>query len=350
MMSRDVVETIASTAPVDVAEPAQPPAMPPGRRRRVVHSLGLDRFSGLYVGVVVVVVFSLWVPDTFLQVDNFKLIASQQAITALLALAVIIPMAADTFDLSFAATMGLSTMVVAHLQSVNGANVVVSAVAGILVGCLVGAVNGLFVTYFQVSSFVTTLAMSSILAAATYWVSNGYPITESISPRLIKLSTTQIAGISLIFYLMLLVALVLWVVLEFTPIGRYLFAVGGNAQAARLAGLPVRWITFWALVASGTISGFAGVLLLAQLRLASYDVGPPYLLPAFSAAFLGATQIKAGRVNVLGTLIAVYLLATGVNGLQLAGAPVYINTLFGGVALLLAVTLAVRTARRRGKH
>jgi ribose transport system permease protein len=142
----------------------------------------------------------------------------------------------------------------------------------------------------------------------------------------------------------------LWVVLEFTPAGRYLFAVGGNAQASRLAGLPVHRIVFLSLVASGTLSGIAGALLLAQLRLASYDVGPPYLLPAFSAAFLGATQIKAGRVNVIGTLIAVYLLATGVNGLQLAGAPVYINTLFGGVALLLAVTLAVRTAKRRGQH
>jgi ribose transport system permease protein len=137
--------------------------------------------------------------------------------------------------------------------------------------------------------------------------------------------------------------------MEYTPVGRYLFAVGGNPQAARLAGLRVSRITFYSLVASGTISGFAGVLLLAQLRVASYDAGPPYLLPAFSAAFLGATQIKAGRVNVLGTLIAVYLLATGVNGLQLAGAPVYINTLFGGAALLVAVTLAVRTAKKRGR-
>jgi hypothetical protein len=88
----------------------------------------------------------------------------------------------------------------------------------------------------------------------------------------------------------------------------------GNSKAARLAGLPVGKITFYSLVASGTISGFAGVLLLAQLRTASYDVGPPYLLPAFSAAFLGATQIKAGRVNVLGTLTAVYRWRPGWTG------------------------------------
>jgi ribose transport system permease protein len=349
-MSQNVVESAVPGVPADSPDGANSEPKPRAGSRRLVSSLGLDRYSGIYVFVAIFIGFSLWVPDTFMQADNFKLIAGQQAITAVLALAVIIPMAADVFDLSFAATMGLSTMVVAYLQHSHGTNVWLTVVLGIALGAVVGAINGFFVAYLEVSSFVTTLAMSSILAAATYWVSDGFPITEGISPDLIKLSTQQIFGISLIFYIMLVIAALLWVVLEFTPMGRYLFAVGGNAQASRLAGLRVNRIVFFSLVASGTLSGVAGVLLLAQLRLASYDVGPPYLLPAFSAAFLGATQIKAGRVNVLGTLIAVYLLATGVNGLQLAGAPVYINTLFGGVALLLAVTLAVRTAKRRGQH
>jgi ribose transport system permease protein len=324
-----------------------PPARNP-RRRLTASTLGLDRFSGLYVFAVVIVLFGIWVPDTFLTTANLRLIASQEAITCLLALAVIIPMAAGVFDLSFAAAMGLSTVVVAHLQQ-HGWNLALTVVIGILVGTLVGVVNGIFITRFEVSSFVTTLGTSSVLAAATYWLSSGFPIVDGISPHLIKVSTTQWFGISLIFFVMLAVAAVVHVVMEHTPSGRYLFAVGGNPQAARLAGLPVGRIIFMSMLASGTISGFAGVLLLAYLRSATYDVGPPYLLPAFSAAFLGATQIKAGRVNVLGTLIAVYLLATGVNGLQLAGAPVYINTLFGGLALLVAVTLAVRTARQNGR-
>ena len=349
-MSQHAVDSVTPGAPAGVGPEGASDTTKPARRRSLLGVLGLDRFSGIYVFVATFIVFSLWVPDTFVQADNFKLIASQQAITAILALAVIIPMAADVFDLSFAATMGLSTMVIAYLESSHGVNVWLSVLLGILVGVLIGVINGFFVAYLEVNSFVTTLAMSSVLAAATYWVSNGFPITEDISPDLIKISTTKIFGISLIFYIMLVLAALLWVVLEFTPAGRYLFAIGGNAQASRLAGLPVNRIVFWSLVASGTLSGIAGALLLAQLRLASYDVGPPYLLPAFSAAFLGATQIKAGRVNVIGTLIAVYLLATGVNGLQLAGAPVYINTLFGGVALLLAVTLAVRTAKRRAQH
>jgi ribose transport system permease protein len=341
-------ETTAADPPPAPGAAAGRTATRSGRRRRgPATALGLDRFSGLYVWAAVIAIFAFWVPSTFLTGNNFRLIAGQQAITALLALAVIVPMAAGAFDLSFAAIMGLSTMAVAYLQSHHW-NALLAVVAGVLLGTLMGAVNGLFVTRFEVNSFVTTLAMSSVLAAATYWVSGGFPIVTGISPALVRVSTVQLFGISLVFYLMLAVALILWAVLEYTPVGRYLFAVGGNPQAARLAGLPVNKIIFFSLVTSGALSGSVGVLLLAQLRSASYDVGPPYLLPAFSAAFLGATQIKIGRVNVLGTLIAVYLLATGINGLQLAGAPPYISTLFGGVALLLAVTLAVRTARRRG--
>lgn len=339
--------TVTSAPPGQA--PEQPPqGSPPKHAASWSARLGLDRFSGLYVFAVVIVIFALWVPGTFLRADNVQLIANQQAITALLALAVIVPMAAGAFDLSFAAIMGQSTVTVAFLES-HGWNVLLTVVVGVVLGALIGAVNGVFVAGFGVSSFVTTLGTSSVLAAASYWVSGGFPIVNGISPALVKVSTTQFLGVSLVFYIMLVVAAALYVVMEYTPAGRYLFAVGGNSQAARLAGLPVGKITFYSLVASGTISGFAGVLLLAQLRTASYDVGPPYLLPAFSAAFLGATQIKAGRVNVLGTLIAVYLLATGVDGLQLAGAPAYIDTLFGGVALLVAVTLAVRTARKRGR-
>ena len=339
--------TVAS-APPDRAPERPSPVEPRQHAASWSARLGLDRFSGLYVFAVVIVIFALWVPGTFLRADNVQLIANQQAITALLGLAVIVPMAAGVFDLSFAAIMGQSAVTVAFLESHHW-NVLLTVVVGIVLGALIGAINGVFVSGFGVSSFVTTLGTSSVLAAASYWVTGGFPIVNGISPALVKISTTQFLGVSLVFYIMLVVAVLLYVIMEYTPTGRYLFAVGGNSQAARLAGLPVGKITFFSLVASGTISGFAGVLLLAQLRTASYDVGPPYLLPAFSAAFLGATQIKAGRVNVLGTLIAVYLLATGVDGLQLAGAPTYIDTLFGGVALLVAVTLAVRTARKRGR-
>jgi ribose transport system permease protein len=141
-----------------------------------------------------------------------------------------------------------------------------------------------------------------------------------------------------VLYLLILAALVWWV-MQHTPAGRYLYAIGGNSEAARLAGVRTdRW-TFLSLVASGFICGIAGVLY-GSLSGPSLTFGPAMLLPAFAAVFLGSTQIRPGRVNVWGTLIAVYVLATGVKGLQLVTGVQWLSDLFNGAALIVAVAFA----------
>jgi ribose transport system permease protein len=187
--------------------------------------------------------------------------------------------------------------------------------------------------------------MSSLLVAAEFWITDGKQITE-FNSTFLDLGTKPILGIPLPFYVMIVLAIIIYIVIEYLPIGRYLYASGGNAQAARLAGVRVNNVVFGSLVASAFTAGITGVVLAARIGTASPEIGPSYLLPAFSAVFLGSTQIKPGRVNVIGTLVAVYLLATGVKGLQLAGAPSYINDLFNGAALIIAVALAARSARR----
>ena len=132
-------------------------------------------------------------------------------------------------------------------------------------------------------------------------------------------------------------AIVVWYVLECTPVGRRIYATGGNIEAARLAGIRTPLVIVAALAACGAIAATSGVLVSSQLGVGDPTIGPPYLLPAFSAAFLGSTQFRDGRFNVWGTVVAVYVLASGVKGLQLAGAPVWIPDLFNGLALLLAV-------------
>jgi ribose transport system permease protein len=143
----------------------------------------------------------------------------------------------------------------------------------------------------------------------------------------------------------LAVAILMWYVLEFTAMGRHCYATGSNAVAARLVGLRVDRIVFGSLMCSAFFGALAGVVLAARLGSSSYDIGTPYLLPAFSAVFLGATQVKPGHVNVVGTLIAVFLLATGIKGLQLVGAQTYVSNIFYGAALILAVALSVRGRR-----
>jgi ribose transport system permease protein len=338
-------------APVQIEQPpvdtvaAEVDAPAAHRRARPRVTLGLDRFSGLYVFAALIVVFGLWIPDLFLTTSNLRSIAGDQAVTAILAFGLIIPLAAGVFDLSIAGIMGFSSVVVMWGEN-HGHNAALSAMVAILAGTLIGVLNGFVVVKLNVDSFIATLGMGSVLAAGAYWVTNGQQIVTGISPSFIEFGTRQWLNIPAPVYYMAALALVLWFFLEFRPAGRYLYAVGGNLNAARLAGVRVNRVIFTALVAGGTIAGFAGVILAAKLGTGNPDSGPPYLLPAFTAVFLGATQIKrGGRVNVLGTLIAIFLLASGVKGLQLAGAPVYVNDLFNGLALIIAVALAARTKR-----
>jgi ribose transport system permease protein len=308
-------------------------------------SLGLDRFSGLYVWAALIILFALWVPTTFLRANNLSIVAGQSAITAMLALGIIIPLAAGVFDLSFAGVAGVSVAVTIWLQT-QGWNAILAAAAAIVVSILIGATNGFVVVNLKVSSFIATLGMSSLLVAAEYWITDGKQIVSGFSQAFVDFFSWKILGIPLPFYLMLGLAAIIYIVIEYLPVGRYLYASGGNPAAARLAGVRVDRVVFGSLVASALVAGVTGVILASQLRQASPTVGPSYLLPAFSAVFLGSTQIKPGRVNVIGTLIAIYLLATGVKGLQLAGAPTYVTDLFNGAALIIAVALAARSARK----
>jgi ribose transport system permease protein len=263
----------------------------------------------------------------------------------MLALGLIIPLSAGVFDLSFAALAGVSVCITAWVQ-VHGQSPLVAALAAIAFALFVGMVNGFVVVTLRVNSFIATLGMSSLLAAVAYWITNGQQITSGFNQSFLNFGSDQFLHLPYPFFVMVGLAIVIYIVIEYLPVGRYLYAVGGNAQAARLAGVQVNRIVFGSLVTCSLVAGITGVVLAAQLGVASSDVGPSYLLPAFSAVFLGSTQVRPGRVNVLGTLIAIYLLATGIDGLQLAGAPVWVTDLFDGAALIIAVALAARSHRR----
>ena len=328
-----------TTTEPDVEREAGSHAAP--SRRKLASVLGLDRFSGLYVWAVLILIFALWVPDLFLTANNARIIAGSQAITAMVAMGLIVPVACGAFDLSIAGTLGVSVCTVIWFQA-NHHGWALGIVVALLVGLAVGLVNAFIVVRLHVDSFIGTLGMSSILLAGTEWITGGGQIATGVSATFTGIGQNQVWGLPLPVFYMVALAIVLWWLLEYTPIGRYLYGIGGNPQAARLAGIRVGRVTTGAFLLSGLVAAFSGVVLAAQLGSASPDVGGPFLLPAFSAVFLGATQVFPGRVNVPGTLIAIFLLATGVKGLQLAGAPGYINDLFNGAALIIAVALAAR--------
>jgi ribose transport system permease protein len=327
-------------------------AAAPTRRRdlgRVWRVLSFRNISAVYVFIVLFVLFSFWVPDTFLSGDTWRALISSQAVTAMLSVGLVIALSAGAFDLAIGATLGFGSIFVAWLLAKHGIPIVPAIVLSILAGAAVGLLNGLLVVRVRIDSFIATLGMSSILLAMIAWISSSQQIL-GLSNSFQKLGTTEIFGLTLPVYLMLAVALVAWYVLELTPVGRHVYATGGNTEAARLAGVRTSAVVVVALGCCGAIAAFSGVLVSSALGTGDPTIGPAYLLPAFSAAFLGSTQFRGGRFNIWGTVLAVYVLATGVKGLQLAGAPIWIPDLFNGVALLLAVGLAKYqgTARRAG--
>lgn len=319
-----------------------------GASKSFVNRLGLDRFSGLYVWALLVIAFGILLPDTFLTENTLRSVASQQAVTALLALALLLPMAAGAFDLSVGAMLGLSMVLVTWLQSIHGWEPGAAILLALAVGAVVGLVNGLVVVKLGVSSFITTLGTSSLLTAAVLYVSDGRQITGNISQGFKDLGQGDLMGVPLPVVYVLLVGAVLYVVTELRPVGRKIYATGGNPAAAKLTGISTDRVVIGSMVASGLIAAFAGVVFAAMVGSSSPTAGPPFLLPAFAAVFLGSTQIRNGRANVIGTLIAVYVLATGVKGLLLLGVPLWVSDLFNGLVLIAAVALAVGRGQKVG--
>lgn len=331
--------------------PTEPPPPPPSpgaaQRRSGQLSRAVSNVSLLFIWAGLILLFGLLVPETFLTLDTLRTVLANQAITAIMALALVMPIAARTFDLSIAGAMGIAIVLVATFMSKLGIPAALAILMTVACGLVIGAVNAFVVVGLRVNSFIATLGTGSVLAALIQWVSGGQQIVSGIPQSFTDLGRATLFTIPLPVFYMLAIAALMWYVLEYRQIGRYLYATGSNADAARLAGVRTNRLTTIALLVSATAATVAGVIFVMRIGSSQLDAGDAYLLPAFAAAFLGATQFKEGNVNVLGTLVAVYVLATGVKGVQLLGSPFWVDELFNGVALIIAVALAVRSGRQR---
>jgi ribose transport system permease protein len=311
-------------------------------------NFGFDRFSGLYIWALFIVVFSIWKPSLFPTAATVHSVAADQAITALIGLALLIPLAAGVYDLSVGATANLAGIVAVQLQTGSQHLPWVPAmVIGIVAAVLVGAVNGFIVVRLRVNSFIATLGMATVIGAVQTIVSGNSLPALPTSTSWANLTQLNVAGFQVVVVYLLVIAVILWWVLEWTPVGRHLYAVGDNNEAARLSGIRSdRWV--WrSLIASALVSGVAGVLY-SSLSGPSLTFGSALLLPGFAAVFLGSTQLKPGKFNVWGTLIAVYALATGIQGLQFVTNAQWLSGMFDGVALIVAVSFAVWRQRATG--
>jgi len=306
----------------------------------------LERFGLPVLLVGVIVFFSATQSSTFPTIGNVQAILSTQSVLAMLAVGGILPFVAGQFDLSLPSILGLTHVVAATLM-MNGHSLAVSAAAALVIGGLIGLVNGLVVSRLGVNSIITTLGTASLVQGFTTYISDGATIATGLSQSLLELGYKNFLGVPRIAYLVVLVAAVIGYVLTQTPLGRSFEAIGTNRQAARLVGLPGAKLTVYAFVISGTVAGLAGIAQIASSGSASPTFGPNLLLPVLTAVFLGATTIRPGRYSVSGTLLAVIFLACSLSGLALAGAPSYVEPIYNGTALILAVAVSTLVRRRR---
>jgi ribose transport system permease protein len=307
-----------------------------------VHSL-------LLLTVALIVVFSLLEPATFATLFNARSILSSQSVTAMLALAEMIPLAAGEFDLSVGYAMGLIAVITVGLQVNLGLPWELAVVLALLCGMAIGLVNGCLVAFARINSFIATLATGTILYGISNWYTSGVEIEGKLPQGFATISQGRVWEIPIPALYVAVTAVVLWILFEYLPIGRHLYAIGANRKAAELVGIRSRRYVVSSFVAAGFLVGLAGVMTASLLEVGNPNLGPEYLLPAFVGALLGATSVRPGRVNVWGTIIAVILLAVGISGLEHLGAPFFVGSIFNGGTLVIATGLAGYAARRRLK-
>jgi ribose transport system permease protein len=312
----------------------------------------LMRFLPVY-GLVILMVFliglfSILLPNTFPTMLNLRSIVSDKAIIALLSLGAMIPMAAGRIDLTVGYGIVLWHVLAISLQTLVGMPWPMAVLMVLALGAFTGFLNGLLVEVAKIDSFIATLGTGTVLYALALWHTGGRQMVGVLPDGFYALNNTFVFGLPITGYYLLAITVVMWIVLEYTPVGRYLYAIGANQRAAQLNGIPTRKYVIGAFIASGMMTALAGVLLAAKLRIGQASVGLEFLLPALVGAFLGSTTIKPGRVNVWGTVVGVAILAVGISGIQQFGGSFWVEPLFNGVTLLIAIGIAGYAQRKKG--
>jgi ribose transport system permease protein len=307
----------------------------------------LERFGLVIVWIGFIALFGALRPDTFLTWSNFSTIFGSEAVLVIVTLGLIIPLTAGDFDLSIAQVLTLVSMSVAIMDARMDLPMAVVLPAALAIGVAVGLINGAITLYFRVHSLIVTLGVGTFLHGITLWIGNSQTISGVSMVLMEWVIIQRIFGIPIAFYYAILLAALIWYMLSFTALGQQLLFTGRGREVGRLTGVSVGRVRMTAFVLSGLLGAIAGILYTGTTGSANPSSGTYLLLPAFAAAFLGATCIKPGRFNPWGSVIAVYFLVTGINGLSVLGFRTFVQDLFYGGALVLAVMVSQLVSGRK---
>lgn len=306
------------------------------------------KYGTLTAMVLLIVIFSLAAPDmAFLRASNLVQILNQSSLTAIIASGLTLVLVVGQFDLSSGYLASFTGILATGLIANQGMPMSIAILLTLAAGVTVGLVNGLLVTKAGVNAVVATLGVGTIVVGIEFGYNAGMPVVL-LPQAFTNLTLGSVFGIPNPIWFMVIILAVLWVLLNRTPLGQRMQAVGSNVTAARLAGVRVDSVVIVAFAVAGACAAVTGVLLASTLGSGTISAGDSYLLNAFAAAFLGAATLRDGEFHIVGTLVGVLLVNVGFNGLSLLGTPTYFQYIFQGGILVFAValsTIARRLAR-----
>jgi ribose transport system permease protein len=303
------------------------------------------RYSIIVVWAALILFYTL-TDSGFLHVNTFQAIFNSQEHLVFMTMALLCTITIGEFvDLSVPSVFGFAGTIMPVLVVNHNWNVWVGSLAAVICAGLVGAVNGFLIVKVGVNTIVVTLGMSTLLLGISMLISNDNTIS-GLPNGFQNFALKDIGGLPISFYYGVVLVLVFAYILAYTPLGRHMRFVGASREVSRLSGVRVDRIRFGSFVFAGLISGVGAIITVAYVGSFNASSASQYLLPVFAAVFLGTAVFEPGRFNPLGTFVGIYFLATGVIGLQLKSAAVWIEPVFYGGVLVVAVTISTLLHRR----
>lgn len=309
----------------------------------------LEAYALVFALILLGAIFGVIRPESFLSWGNISTMLGSQAVLVVVTMALIIPLTAGDFDLSVASMLTLAAMILAVLNAQMGVGLWESMAAALLAGALLGAVNAFFILYFRIPSLIVTLGTGTFVNGLVLWMSGSMTISGLDDALTDWVVVRRVFGIPLAFYYAVALCAVIWYFFGYTTPGRRLLFVGRGREVARLSGIRVDRVRMFSLITSGVLAAGSGIMYAGTIGAADPLSGLTFMLPGFAAAFLGATSISPGRFNPWGSLVAVYFLVIGITGLTILGIQTFVQNLFYGGGLVLAVALSQLVRNREAQ-
>jgi ribose transport system permease protein len=326
-------------AVISGAEPP-PPVVVPLQARAVQLNGLLARYGVLVAFALMLVVFSLARPDTFPTLDNLKAILSTAAPALIVAAGLTVPLIMGDFDLSFGSMISLAGSTAVALMALHHTGWGIALVLALLIGVAAGLVNGFIVAYLGGSSFIITLAMGTVLTGLEFAIGKQKTIFDGVAPGYASIAQNELLGLSNMVWIAAGLAIVIWILLDLTEVGRFMYAIGGNAEASRLSGVRTRGLRLAGFVIVAVAAAVVGVILTSNSASYSPNLGASYLLPAYAGAFLGSAVLRPGQFSLPGTVIGVLFLGVIQTGLTMLNLQTFVINLVQGAILVSAVLLS----------